>query len=431
MYRHTVRTRCGAQACAAQRRPGTVSLVARDAERQRTYDAETMAFADTTLSDLRPLADLVAVTCQVTSSRFWACEAAGRPVTVTATRSDSTVSWARPLDGIVKLAPVGMTLATLAHELAHVAAGAADVGHSPRFRALEIAVVRLLVGDEPADRLTEAFRSARLSIDDIGDAGDEAGPGGLVDPAARISGDVRLARAATIRKLLDRAAATSAPAEAASCEAKAAELMARYRVDDLLLASLAGDADSAAQIVERKIHVGTGPYVRARIRLVEACASSHGCTVFWRTGGHYNTVYVVGHGDDVAAAMTVHTLLANHAAVSMRAARPSGNTLSWRRAFLLGYAAAAHDRLQQATAAAVTAVDSSSCADSSVALVLTARAERLDSYMASEHKNLQRVRTAPAQIAAAHAAGRRAARTADLHVRRRLPTAPRALGPGD
>ena len=88
---------------------------------------------------------------------------------VAPTRVDSSRSYAR-CDGepSIHLSPDGCTVATVAHELAHVAArrtGAVDEpDHGPAFRRAEVALAGALMGAAAADRLAAAFAAVGLDL---------------------------------------------------------------------------------------------------------------------------------------------------------------------------------------------------------------------------------------------------------------------------
>jgi hypothetical protein len=396
----------------------------RDRDRQRCYDAETVAVSGTTVDEPVGFDRLVELARHATASRLWALEACGRPVEIRRGRANSSRSTAATDTGVIRIAPRHDTISTLAHELAHIAAGRNDVGHGPRWRALHVAFLRLLAGNTPADRLAAAYRNAGLVVDDLADDGTETGPTGLAGGGTTTHGDTRTAQAARIVKLLDKARSTT-PAEADALTAKAAELMARHRVDQALVDALR-TGEQRARIVERRIHLASGPYVRMRVALLDAVAAAHGCTVFWKTRDDHNEVHVVGHDDDVAAAFGVHTALAGHAARELLAHTATGNTLAWRRSFMAGYAAMIRHRLTQATDDAVAASDTTNRDGPSAAVVLAARADDVRAYMRRNHPRLATVKGAPARSQTAVEAGVAAARRADLG-RRRLPTPRPAL----
>ena len=252
-----------------------------------------------------------------------------------------------------------------------------------------------------------------LEVDDLAEYDDRIGPGGIASAERVVDGDTRFAWALKIRKILDRANGTDSEGEATACLAKAAELMARHQIDTEMLAELAGDRE--APIVERRLHFGTGPYVRARLQLLSALGSGHGCAVFWSTGRTYNTAYVVGPPADVHMVLVTHTLLSAHAAAALLAARPRGNTLAWRRAFLFGYAHTVAEQFTQATEHLTATV-----ADEQMAIVRRERRRQVESYVREHHGSIATVHSSRLRYADARDAGAHAASAGDLG-RSRLP----------
>jgi hypothetical protein len=394
-----------------------------DRERQRCYDAESSAFSGTSFDEQLPLEELVRLAAVVTDTTLWAVEAAGRRVHVAAGRRDLTHAYAVPGDGRVRLPKGAHDLATLAHELAHVAAGPAAIGHGSRFRALHVAVVHVLMGANAATRLRTAYVNARLPLDDLAvDPGPSVAGGvaGVVD-APRDGLDVLAGRVA---KLLDKAASTDSPAEAAALEAKALELMQRHRLDTATIAARRIGGDEVGDgLVERHVHLGSGPYVAARYALLDALASAQGCKVFYMTFTYGRDAFVVGHRDDVSLALASHALLSSHAAASMLAQQPKGNAVAFRRAFLMGYARETAQRIEQqrraSTVAAATApVDSP---DRAALVLLANRRKALDAHVRSTYGPLRSVGVAASRSAAGYEAGRSAARNASTVLSPKLP----------
>jgi hypothetical protein len=139
-----------------------------DRDRQAVYDAEDVAFGGTTYDEPMPFADAADLTTAFCAGLWWA--ALGLPVPeVAATRIDSSRSYTRcEGDPSIHLSPAGCTVATVAHELAHVAArrtGADDEpDHGPAFRRADVAIAGALMGAVAADRLAAAFAAAGLHL---------------------------------------------------------------------------------------------------------------------------------------------------------------------------------------------------------------------------------------------------------------------------
>ena len=144
-----------------------------DRDRQALYDLEDAAFGGTTYDEPMPFADAADLARAFCAAGWWA--ALGLPVPdVVPTRIDSSRSYARcEGDPSIHLSPAGCTVATLAHELAHVVAlltGAHDEpDHGPAFRRADIALAGALMGTAAAERLAVAFAGAGLALGKSGD----------------------------------------------------------------------------------------------------------------------------------------------------------------------------------------------------------------------------------------------------------------------
>jgi hypothetical protein len=118
--------------------------------------AEEMAFGGTRL-DVR--LDRVVVErafADVVGGPWW--QSCGPPVSWSRPRRDAHSSSTRdsPAGIEVRLVDEQLTLATVAHELAHALAGV-DCGHGVTFRAAYVDVVAVVAGAEPARALAEAL----------------------------------------------------------------------------------------------------------------------------------------------------------------------------------------------------------------------------------------------------------------------------------
>jgi len=144
-----------------------------DSERTALYAAELAAFEGTDLERLRTFAELAAVVDEVLSAPWWP----GPHVELQRTRADSRSSSTRcdshRDDRLVRirLAPNQLTVATVAHEMAHALAGV-DVGHGPIFRAAYVDMVAMITNIDSTDRrldlhvkqLVDACAAAGIAI---------------------------------------------------------------------------------------------------------------------------------------------------------------------------------------------------------------------------------------------------------------------------
>lgn len=226
-----------------------------------------------------------------------------------------------------------------------------------------------------------------------------------------------------VRKLLAKAEGTDNPHEAEAFSAKAAELIALHRIDP---ARLVGDVDDRLEL--RRVPLGRGAYVRARLALLMQIAQAHDAEVVFQTGPDGMTAIVAGFASDLDVIRVLYESLHTQAASQMAAIRrPTGAaTQRWRRAFLFGFATRVGELLtaarREATATTRATAGTSALPD------LPARADQARRFLeASFDRVVAASRSAPAS-AAGWQQGHRAAGRADLG-RSRLDTRP-ALGRG-
>ena len=218
-----------------------------------------------------------------------------------------------------------------------------------------------------------------------------------------------------IRGLLDQAERTTYPDEAETFAAKAAELMARYRIDQAMLVRT--DRRHDRGIVEANIDLGKGQYVRARLALLAAVAEAFGCRLLTSSRPEGRTGHVIGQATDTEQVSILYTSLLVQAtrAADAEPSPPDQSRVTFRRGFLLGFADRVGDRLAAQMASAVDEADRERPADrygSSVALVLTDRRQQVDQWVADRYGRLGRLGRAapvsPGAVARGAAAGERA-----------------------
>jgi hypothetical protein len=152
-----------------------------------------------------------------------------------------------------------------------------------------------------------------------------------------------------IRALLAKAEATGYPQEAEALTAKAQELMARYSIDEAVLADRTrrGDVPGACRIGV------DAPYETAKAILLDAVASANRCRAVWNSALGFTTV--VGFEPDLEAVELLHTSLLVQATAAMTRAeadqRAAGRkrTKTFRQSFLMAYAHRIGERLAAAT----------------------------------------------------------------------------------
>jgi hypothetical protein len=133
-----------------------------DSDRAQVYAAEFAAFEGTGYEAVVDLDRLVALAGRLFDAPWWPSGV----VTVRSARSDavsSTTRWVPGADPVIRLARPQLTMATLAHELAHVLAGRQH-GHDAVFRRAHVDISRTLLGSEPGEWLADAYRLHGLTL---------------------------------------------------------------------------------------------------------------------------------------------------------------------------------------------------------------------------------------------------------------------------
>jgi Protein of unknown function (DUF2786) len=229
---------------------------------------------------------------------------------------------------------------------------------------------------------------------------------------------------ARVRKLLDKAAATSNVHEADAFSRKAAELVARHRIDPDALADLVGD-----DLGLREIPLGRGPYVRARLALLTAVAEEHDARVVFAARPTGTIAYVAGYRSDLDVVEVMYNSLHTQAATRMARERRSTGaaTQAHRRAFLFGFADQIGKLLEQARRSA-EAEASRSTRGAGVALARRERGERAEEFLGERFGRIRAARSPRRADLGGWVAGSEAAARADLG-RARL-GGRRSLGPG-
>jgi hypothetical protein len=175
---------------------------------------------------------------------------------------------------------------------------------------------------------------------------------------------------ARVRKLLAKAEDPACtPAEAEAFTAKAAELIAKYGVDQALLAA----GDPAADPVGDRIVSVDPPYARDKAGLLAAVGIALRCKVVHLDRRGTTRTHLFGHAADLERVELLFTSLLVQAAHGLAAAPvPWGeHPAAFRRSWLVGYTEAIRARLREAeeTAAAGTP---------GAELVLVDRAEQVE-----------------------------------------------------
>jgi hypothetical protein len=196
-----------------------------------------------------------------------------------------------------------------------------------------------------------------------------------------------------VRKLLAKAEHPSTPAaEAEAFSEKAAALIARYAIDDALLAER-GATDAAPTL--RTVRV-EAPYALAKASLLGQVAGAHRVRVVVGdgVGEASRNCHLVGFPVDVQMAELLFTSLLLQATSAMLSVAVSPDRVrSYRRAFLLGFASRIGARLRELTAQAV-AQSGAPAGGGSAELVLAGREQRVAAAVAEHFPHLRPMRQA-------------------------------------
>ncbi len=213
-----------------------------------------------------------------------------------------------------------------------------------------------------------------------------------------------------VRKLFDKANATSNVHEADAFSRKAAELVARHRIDPTRLA--AASADDRVELQEMAL--GRGAYVRARLALLTTIGDHHDVRVVFRTTPAGMVAYLAGYASDVDVVELLYHSLHQQAASQMAGiSRGTGAaTQRFRRSFLMGFASRIGALLDSTEKEA--GLGRAAATVESTALALRARSEHVDAFVRAEFGRVRSAAaTTPAQATGWHA-GVAAAERADV-----------------
>ncbi|HVE62999.1 MAG TPA: DUF2786 domain-containing protein [Mycobacteriales bacterium] len=216
---------------------------------------------------------------------------------------------------------------------------------------------------------------------------------------------------ARIRALLAKAEHPSTPPpEAEAMSEKAAELMARYAIDQALVDAV---SPTGAVPVGRHIAVPT-PYAVPKVMLLAGVASAYRvrAVVTRDACGEGRTCTLVGFESDLALVELLFTSLLLQAGTAMRQASEGQRRVrAFRHAFLMGYAGAVTRRVTAAQQRTVDADLSRGAGATSAEVVLADRRDAVDRAVGEMFPRLGRLRTSVSEgggLAAGHAAGARA-----------------------
>ena len=252
-----------------------------------------------------------------------------------------------------------------------------------------------------------------------------AGPAGLAGSGGQA--DERML--SRIRALLAKAEATEYAEEAEALSARAQELMAKYSIDQALLAAESGRKDAPAG---RRIAVDN-PYEAPKTSLLQAVATANRCRVVWSK--EVGLATVVGFEADLDAVELLFTSLLVQASTAMlyagsrQDAYGRSRTRAFRQSFLVSYAIRIGERLSHAAEHATqeAAAEQEAAAGQPAGAVAGAGGTALVPFLAARQRavddavdemfgdTLRRGRSVRVTDAEGWASGRAAADLASLH----------------
>ncbi|EFC79145.1 DUF2786 domain-containing protein [Parafrankia sp. EUN1f] len=234
-----------------------------------------------------------------------------------------------------------------------------------------------------------------------------------------------------IRKLLAMAEDDAITTEARETyNRKAAELIARYGIDQ---ARLDATAEQPAAAADMTIRIDR-PYIADKIGLLASIADPLGCRIVQRTRDHNGNRVTEGHlfgmTADLERTQILYTSLLIQSTHSLATTPiPAGDdTRAFRRSWLTGFAAAVSHRLTAAENAVRrdAQAEDSATGGPSTALVLASRADRVQEHLANTYPKLRTTRRRRLTGTGGRS-GYRAGERADLGTTRLSPTAQPAI----
>jgi hypothetical protein len=220
-----------------------------------------------------------------------------------------------------------------------------------------------------------------------------------------------------VRGLLAKAESTEFEEEADALTAKAQEFMARYAIDQ---AMLAGEANAEGPSGRR---VGVGdPYAQGKASLLAAIARANRCRTVWMGGYGFSTVFGFPNDVDIVEVLYMSLLVqatrAMTASGTVRDSAGRSRTRSFRQSFMLSFAGRIGERLAAATQTATA--EASDVHGSRLLPVLAGRTAAVDEAFDVMFPQVVATSTRMSN-AAGWAAGRAAADLAHLGPDQQLP----------
>jgi hypothetical protein len=224
-----------------------------------------------------------------------------------------------------------------------------------------------------------------------------------------------------VRRLLSKAEGAATEAERDAYNGKAAELIARYGIEEALLAARQATPQQAA---DRVVNLDP-PYARDKASLLSAVAGPLGVRAVLRNSrsaaGTALSMHLFGMGSDLERVDVLYTSLLVQAAHGLAVVRPRDDfesVAAYRRSWIIGFAYTIQQRLIAAEESVREQAEASRTAGGSgrgpsVSLVLADRAAIVDRVVAEAYP---RLRTARSRLLSGtgSADGAAAGRLADL-----------------
>ncbi|GAA4626949.1 DUF2786 domain-containing protein [Actinoallomurus vinaceus] len=160
--------------------------------------------------------------------------------------------------------------------------------------------------------------------------------------------DVNESKLAQIRTLLAKAESTEFPDEAEALTAKAAELMAKYGIEQAMFADSKPGTD---EVINKTVTIEQ-PWAREKALLLNGIALAMRCKVIQLTGSSPLTLHVFGFASDFERVELLYTSLLLQLANAMpkqgEAPGSGAQARSYRRAFALGFGTRVAARVEEA-----------------------------------------------------------------------------------
>ena len=220
-----------------------------------------------------------------------------------------------------------------------------------------------------------------------------------------------------VRKLLAKAEAEGVTeAEAEALTAKAAELMARYGIDQARLNAARPGTDILANA---KIDI-ENPWANVRLVLLARIFGAMRCQVIQLSHpGSGARVHVFGYQSDMDRAEMLYTSLLVQMARGLAAQHvpgSGGRAKAWRRSWMLGFTTAVGERVKAAEARATAQADTddqtAANAGKSTALVLADRSVAVRNALQQEYPQTRTARVT--YSGSGYGSGREAGQRADI-----------------